>query len=201
VGLADPSERDDLVSDVVTVLSPNNVIIAFRGIERVRARMEHGIRSKGRDASPWVDALEGMIEAVERRSREILTTQFTAVCESADLWDLVFGKGFNDDVFELILKEIVQLAGRPASFVHAPKMYQTIVSSILLKVHPETLETALPTRSVARQKIESAKDGVLTHIRRRWMQIKEEGGFAGLETWALKEISDGELYLLLPPSN
>jgi hypothetical protein len=29
-------------------------------------------------------------------------------------------------------------------------------------------------------------------IKRRWWQIKDSGGFLGLEMWALKEIADGE---------
>jgi hypothetical protein len=39
--------------------------------------------------------------------------------------------------------------------------------------------------------VESAKEGVLAHIRRRWMRIRDEGGFVGLENWSIKEIADG----------
>ena len=70
---------------------------------------------------------------------------------------------------------------------------KALVSAILLKVNPETLQTILKPRSLNRQQIEQAKDGVLEHIRRRWMQIRDAGGFDGLENWSLKEISDGEL--------
>ncbi len=71
---------------------------------------------------------------------------------------------------------------------------QTLVSSVLLKVDPDTLQTVLATRSSGRQRVESAKEGVLAHIRRRWMQIRDEGGFMGLENWSIKEIADGEQY-------
>lgn len=71
-------------------------------------------------------------------------------------------------------------------------MGQALVSSILLRTHPETLQTALPIRSRGRQIVESAKDGVLGHIKRRWLQIKATGGFNGLEMWAMKEIADGK---------
>ena len=57
-----------------------------------------------------------------------------------------------------------------------------------------TLDAALPQRSHSRQQIEMAKEGVLGHLRRRWMQIKEAGGFEDLESWSLKEISDGESF-------
>lgn len=65
------------------------------------------------------------------------------------------------------------------------------MSSILLRSNPETMQTALPLRSRGRQLVESAKDGVVAHMRRRWMQIREAGGFLGLENWAMKEIADG----------
>lgn len=65
------------------------------------------------------------------------------------------------------------------------------MSSILLRSNPETMQTALPLRSRGRQLVESAKDGVVAHMRRRWMQIRETGGFLGLENWAMKEIADG----------
>lgn len=68
---------------------------------------------------------------------------------------------------------------------------QTLVSSILLKVHPDTLETILASRSIGRHRVEAAKSGILGHIRRRWLQIRDAGGFAALETWSIKEIADG----------
>ena len=69
--------------------------------------------------------------------------------------------------------------------------HQALVSSLLLKVDPNTLGPALPPRSRSRQQIEQAREGVLAHIRRRWTQIRDAGGFHNLENWALKEISDG----------
>ena len=70
-------------------------------------------------------------------------------------------------------------------------MKQALVSSLLLKVDPNTLGPALPPRSRSRQQIEQAREGVLAHIRRRWTQIRDAVGFHHLENWALKEISDG----------
>lgn len=68
---------------------------------------------------------------------------------------------------------------------------QTLVSSILLKVQPDTHETVLAPRSIGRHRIETAKSGILGHIRRRWLQIRDGGGFSNLENWSIKEIADG----------
>lgn len=43
-----------------------------------------------------------------------------------------------------------------------------------------------------RQQIELARQGVVGHMRRRWMLIRDARGFNDLEHWVLKEISDGE---------
>ena len=66
------------------------------------------------------------------------------------------------------------------------------MSSLLLRVDLNTLGPALPPRSRSRQQIEQAREGILAHIRRRWMQIRDAGGFQSLENWSLKEISDGK---------
>ena len=75
---------------------------------------------------------------------------------------------------------------------------QTLVSSILLKVHPDTHETILSPRSIGRHRVEMARSAVLGHIRRRWLQIRDQGGFSSLENWSIKEIADGTCCSQLP---
>lgn len=62
----------------------------------------------------------------------------------------------------------------------------------MLKIDPSTSEPALAPGSENRLLLERTRVEVVKHIRRRWMQIREKGGFEGLEAWALKEISDGQ---------
>lgn len=192
IGLADKAERDDLVKDVVSSITPSSVVSAFRGIAQIRRRIDHWTTSRGPDSSGWVDALVEMIEPIERRARELLCSNFAQVCDSKALWSLFSGKGFNDEVLDMFLREVVDLSGRSPTYITAPKVYQTLVSALLLKVDPSTLETVLPTRSANRHKVELAKEGVVKHIKKRWMSIQSEGEFLGLESWAIKEISDGE---------
>lgn len=65
------------------------------------------------------------------------------------------------------------------------------MSSILLKTDPITQGPVLLPRTQARNQIEVAREGVLAHVRRRWMQIRDAGGFQDLDHWVIKEISDG----------
>lgn len=56
-----------------------------------------------------------------------------------------------------------------------------------------------PTSHV-RVLVEQARMDILRWLRRRWLNVKQEGGFDSLEGWAAKEISHGMpslLFLLL----
>ena len=124
VGSAEKEDRESLALDVIRTVVPATVISAFRSIGRVRARIESGIRTKGRDASVWVDGLEEMIEKVETHVRVMLIDAFAAIAEGAELWDLVSGKGFSEDLLETVLKEVVDGVGRARSCVEGPRIYQ-----------------------------------------------------------------------------
>jgi hypothetical protein len=205
VGLATQEEKDSLVKEVCDNIKPNSIITTWRNVQAVRTRMENGSMAKGREATAWVDPLGDMIEQVESRAREVLIGQFASFAESSELWKLVSGKGFDGEILDTVAQEIVGAVGTVKGCLEGPKVYQVsrpywskthidyqaLVSSLLLKVDPNTLGPALPPRSRSRQQIEQAREGVLAHIRRRWTQIRDAGGFHNLENWALKEISDG----------
>ena len=191
VALADESDRKDLVDQVIRRITPDNVIAAFRSVGVVKARMDAALRAKGREAASWVDKLETMVESVQQAARRILFSNFGKVVEGREMWDLLSGKGFNDDLLDLVGKELLEAVGTSTGCVEGPRVYQAIVSSILLKVDPTTLQTVLSPRGRTRQQVEAIKDGVVGHIRRRWMQVRDLGGFDDIENWALKEISDG----------
>jgi len=40
--------------------------------------------------------------------------------------------------------------------------------------------------------VEQTQSDVIERIGKRWLNIRQEGGFDDLEGWAIKEISDGE---------
>lgn len=192
VATADESLRRELVKDVVGTIRPDNVVAIFRSVGIVKTRMETALRTKGREASVWVDTLESMIETVQLAGRKILVDQFAQIAQGKEMWDLLSGKGFNTDFLDEIGKELLEGISTSSGCVEGPRVYQTLVSFILLKVDPKTQEMSLPGRGRSRQQIEEIKDGVIGHIRRRWMQVRDGGGFDGVENWALKEISDGK---------
>ena len=69
---------------------------------------------------------------------------------------------------------------------------QVIVSSILLRPHTtDTDATMLSSTSTIRVQVEEARVDILRWLRKRWLGVRQEGGFNTLEGWAVKEISGG----------
>lgn len=44
-----------------------------------------------------------------------------------------------------------------------------------------------------REVVDDARTGILSVLRKRWMQIRQEGGFVGLEPSALERLAQSEL--------
>lgn len=64
---------------------------------------------------------------------------------------------------------------------------------MLLRPHPSDPEAALlSSTSRVRVLAEQARMDIVRYIRRRWLTIKQDDGFAGLEGWAAKEIASGK---------
>ncbi len=49
----------------------------------------------------------------------------------------------------------------------------------------------LSSTSHIRVQVEQARMDILRWLRKRWMAVRQEGGFDSLDGWALKEISHG----------
>ena len=68
---------------------------------------------------------------------------------------------------------------------------QALVSAVLLQSHPqETDKSLLSCTSQIRVQVEQTRLDILRMIRRRWVSIRQEGGFDNMETWVTAEISD-----------
>lgn len=49
----------------------------------------------------------------------------------------------------------------------------------------------LTSRAQARVLVEDARSGILSYIKRKWVLIRNAGGFDDLEPWCAKELADG----------
>jgi hypothetical protein len=54
----------------------------------------------------------------------------------------------------------------------------------------------LSSTSHIRVQVEQARMDILRWIGKRWVGVRQEGGFDELEGWAIKEISDSKVHLV-----
>jgi hypothetical protein len=74
---------------------------------------------------------------------------------------------------------------------------QIIVSSILFRPHATDSEaTKLSSTSAIRSQVEEPRMDILRWLRKRWVGLRQEGGFNAFQGWAVKEISGGAFDLL-----
>jgi hypothetical protein len=126
----DDEGRREVVRDVVDKITWRNIAATYRAIINVRTRMENGLRTKG-GAATWVDPLADMVERVEERAKEVLVADFDRIADGQELWALLQGTGFSDDVLEELLQQLVDALGRPMHCQAAPRVYQVSYSSQL----------------------------------------------------------------------
>ncbi|PWN49481.1 hypothetical protein IE53DRAFT_369725 [Violaceomyces palustris] len=175
VGNLDPGLRSGLVSDVLARAEsePSTMIAILRQLSIVGRRIDIERSSR------WVDNLRWMCETIEARLTPLLETNLDKVVGSQEWQGLVEGVGFSGDILQKSLVMLVD--GLNES--RAAKVYQTLVGHVLLK------EEGAPTGE-ARQSIEDARSGILRYLKRRWVGVRAQSGFNGLEKWCLKELSD-----------
>lgn len=124
IGLMEKEDKAQLVRDVCSTVTPNTVVGAMKSIKAVRVRIESGIRAKGRDAALWADSLGDMVDQVETHVRTILANSFQQVADSTELWDLLSGKGFDGDVLDNFVNEVVASVATAKGCTEAPRLYQ-----------------------------------------------------------------------------
>lgn len=50
----------------------------------------------------------------------------------------------------------------------------------------------LSSTSHVRVQVEQTRSDVIRWLRRRWINVRQEGGFEGMQEWALKELAQGK---------
>ncbi|KAL7416386.1 hypothetical protein BDY24DRAFT_412573 [Mrakia frigida] len=218
VGEVGKRERDSLVKDVLALLHPSAVVSFVRSIAAIRARVELDVRNggagggagsglpatRGLKQSAWVDNLLGMVLEIEQRMKGVLGGKFGEVVKGREFEGLVEGRGFEREVLMKVVEDAVGGVGTVEGCKDGGRVYEALVG-LLVQVQEETSEPTLAIGSDNRRLVESAAAETMKHIRRRWLQVREKGGFVGLPSYILKEISDGvdqpEEELLVAPLN
>ncbi|KAG1771354.1 hypothetical protein EV702DRAFT_1188816 [Suillus placidus] len=173
--------RENLLKGLAKRTTPMNVFpLLFAA--------QHAIKKLDSVIDAWADTSREMVLQARKAIDECLVSQ-SAECFEQDDWLQIMeadGDRFDDGervtwVMEAIKRGMVEK--------HAGTMYQSLVN-ILLRPHPTDEDAAmLSATSHIRVQVEDARADLIRYIRKRWMGTRQQGGFDGLEGWAIKEIS------------
>ncbi|KAH6906219.1 hypothetical protein BKA70DRAFT_439528 [Coprinopsis sp. MPI-PUGE-AT-0042] len=178
-----PKLRDSLLKGLSKRTTPVNVWALLWAAE-------HALAKLGPVIEPWGDTVRENIFSARKGIDELLCKE-SEECFARDEWMEIMesdGLGFEDgEKVEWAMNAVLRGVKEP----WAANVYQTLVSSILLRPHPnEENAPLLSATSPIRTTVESTRLELLRWIGKRWIGIRQEGGFDALEGWALKEISD-----------
>jgi hypothetical protein len=175
VGLLEYTVRGALVSDVCAKIdaNPGYTVLALRQLSMIGTRIDIERNSR------WVDAVRWMCESVESHICAIMEARLPDVIASREWDQLIQGYGFLNDVLEKTLSIIIDgLTERRAA-----KVYEVIVGQILLR------EDQPPSRAII-DLVEEARKTIVSYLSKRWVSVRANAGFNGLQRWALKELAD-----------
>ncbi|KZT43568.1 hypothetical protein SISSUDRAFT_997224 [Sistotremastrum suecicum HHB10207 ss-3] len=178
--------RDAVIKGVGKRAIPINIFPLLFSIEK-------GLRliAKGTKLSQesWADTSRDALLSARKLVDEALCHHAEECFEQQEWLSIMDADGVKFEQPEQI-GQIMDSVLRGLRDKNAALVYQTLVSSILLRPHPtEAGHTLLPSHSVVRHAVDTARDNVRQWLRRHWVTVRQESGFNNLENWCLTEIS------------
>ncbi|KAI0031847.1 hypothetical protein K488DRAFT_51136 [Vararia minispora EC-137] len=177
--------RDQALKGVAKRTTPMNILPLLLAANTALHKLDAIIE-------PWADTVRDMIVD----ARKVIDTSLTASAEeffNNYEWDEIMhsdGDRFEDGD---IVDQVLQSLRRGFSDKTAGMLYQTLVASVLLRASlDDPSKTMLSTTSQIRARVEDTRADLIRWLRKRWIGVRQEGGFDDLESWALKEISHGK---------
>lgn len=183
VAAAPQDAQTDLCDAILQALTVDSLVHHHRQRLRLRKALEDP------SASSWAPSITTIFELIEKALSEMTIERLQSFTETTTFRDLLDSR-MDIETLESILDDIVERLGQIQYCKHAPLAYQTVVGTLLLAQTDDGL--LVPSDSRVRQLLEEMQTKLVGVLKRRWMQVRPENGFEGIETWALKEIADGE---------
>ncbi|KAJ7593454.1 hypothetical protein C8J56DRAFT_498559 [Mycena floridula] len=154
-----------------------------------------GTKKADRVVDTWGSVVRDALEKGRKGLCKILADHSESAFECPEWTEIMEADGVRFEDGERVEGVLAALL-EGLSIHNAGTAYQTLVSSVLLKPHPVDRDKAmLGQTSHVRIQVEQARVDILSWLRRRWVNVRAEGGFESLEGWAVKEIAD---YLEVP---
>ncbi|KAF8527101.1 hypothetical protein JB92DRAFT_2699425 [Gautieria morchelliformis] len=176
--------RDSLLRGVQKRTIPLNVFPLLYAAQRALTRLNSVI-------DPWAHTIREVVLAARKNVDDVLCEHVDACFEQPEWLSVMDADGGRFEDGEKV-DWVMDSVRRGLTHQNAAIVYQTLVSSILLRPHPEDPNaTVLSNTSGIRQQVEITRMDIVKWMRLRWVGVQQEGGFENLEGWALKELSHG----------
>ncbi|KAI1785245.1 hypothetical protein LXA43DRAFT_1117799 [Ganoderma leucocontextum] len=190
--------RDALLKGLGKRTTPMNVFPLLAASQAAFKRLDTIIDT-------WSDTVREMVNSARKTIDDVVCSQALECFEQSEWIEIMEADGTRFDDGEKV-EMLLESLRRGLNEKNAPMAYQVLVDSVLLRPHPSDPEAALlSSTSRVRVQAEQARMDIVRYIRRRWLTIKQDDGFAGLEGWAAKELAaeldlKNEDELLMPPT-
>ncbi|KAM5531560.1 hypothetical protein V8D89_014780 [Ganoderma adspersum] len=174
--------RDALLKGLGKRTTPMNVFPLLTASQAALKKLDSIIDN-------WSDTVREMVNSARKTIDDVVCSQAAECFEQPEWIEIMEADGGRFDDSEKV-EMLLDSLRRGLNEKNAPMAYQVLVDSVLLRPHPSDPEAALlSTTSRVRVLAEQARMDIVRYIRRRWLTIKQDDGFAGLEGWAAKEIA------------
>ncbi|KAJ8453776.1 hypothetical protein ONZ45_g19576 [Pleurotus djamor] len=175
--------RDTALKGVGKRTTPSNALALLYAAE-------HAIIKLGPVIDAWADIVREMIYSARKVIDDCLASKADECFAQQDWMDMMENDGVRFEDGERV-EWIMAAIKRGVNDKNAAPLYQTLVSAVLLALHPtEPDQPMLSDTSHIRVQVDETRMDVLRYIKKRWLSIRQEGGFDQLDGWALKEIAD-----------
>ncbi|OSC97361.1 hypothetical protein PYCCODRAFT_1481331 [Trametes coccinea BRFM310] len=192
--------RDALLKGLAKRTAPMNVFPLLQATHAALKKLDNVI-----DA--WGETVREMILAARKTIDDVAASQATECFEQPEWLEIMEADGVRFEDGERV-EMFLEAMRRGLNEKNAAMAYQALVDSVLLRPHPTDPDAAmLSATSHVRVQVEQARMDIIRYIRRRWVTIRQEDGFAGLAPWAAQEIAselelkdESELFMPVTPS-
>jgi len=176
----DEDIREEVFLNLLNSIQGSQIVQVFKGCRKVLAIID----AKG-IGLPWIETIRRMISQVRTHITSLLVENFSEMCDhDEEFLDCVDGIGFSSDLLEDIMIIVVEegLTEDNAGVVLA------CITGKLLTRETVSEGDSLESKRVLLQ----AKQSVFEYVKKRWVGIRQYGGFRGMSSWLLNEFSQGK---------
>ncbi|CAL1699854.1 unnamed protein product [Somion occarium] len=174
--------RDGLLKGLAKRTTPLNIFPLLFASHTALKKLENVVE-------PWADISKEMVLTARKTIDDVLATQAAECFEQVEWLEIMEGDGSRFEDGEHVEWTMESLR-RGMNEKNGAGLYQVLVDAILVRSNPSDPEQPLlSSTSHVRVQVEQARMDVVRWLRRRWINIRQEGGFEGLHGWALKELA------------